>query len=116
MIWWAADTCWWTHNPAHVSKRPDSGIPCDPRGSVLCQTDDVEGFLARAEVNTDQYGKHGIRAFMSAHHQNAHLNGRPWSARSWDSYNAALDRLDLGKSLMELNQSWGRESSSASPV
>src|SRR5262249_15436648 len=109
-IYYAANTCWWTHNPAHLGKLPDSGLPCDPRGSVLFQTEegDAERFPTSAEANLNHYGKHGLRAFMAAHHQNAHLNGRPWSARRWDSYNAVLDRLDLGKQLTQLKSELGK--------
>lgn len=101
-IFYAANTCWWTHDPAHLGRKPDSGLPCDPRGSVLFETEDVEGFLQAAEAHPEHYGKHGLRAFLAAHHQNACLNGRPWSAGSWDSYNSALDRLDLQKAAGEI--------------
>ena len=75
-------------------------LPCDPRGSVLFETDDVEGFLKSAVENYSHYGKHGLRAFMAAHHLNCVLDlttQRPWSGVSWDEYNEALDRLDERK-------------------
>ena len=136
MIYYAARTCWWTHDPAHLSLLPpatedeirrtaenfrltsgrldapleefmerarrahEHRLPCDPRGSVLFQTEDVQGFLNAAASNPQHYGKHGLRAFMAAHHSNAQLSltdPRPWSAESWDEYNAALDRLDERK-------------------
>jgi hypothetical protein len=136
MIFYAARTCWWTHDPTHLSRLPpategeikrtaenfrlNSGrlnspidefmerarrthehrLPCDPRGSVLFQTDDVHGFLNKAAENPEHYGPHGLRAFMAAHHSNCVLSladPRAWSDESWDAYNAALDRLDERK-------------------
>jgi hypothetical protein len=79
-------------------------LPCDPRGSVLFQTDDVQGFLNQAASNPEHYGKHGLRAFMAAHHSNCQRSvndPRPWSAENWDEYNEALDRLDAIKKLKE---------------
>lgn len=133
-IFYAARTCWWTHDPMHLSTLPSSeeeikryaetfrlnsstpdapldeyferarkaarGLPCDPRGSVLFQTDNIEGFLMAAEDNADHYGKHGIRAFMAAHHSNCVISLtdlRPTSGREWQEYNDALDRLDACK-------------------
>lgn len=132
MIFYGANTCWWTHDPAHLGKTksseseirstaesfcrnsstPDasiipyverarrnhgSGLPCDPRGGVLFQTDDIEGFLSSAEENAQHYGRHGLRAFMAAHHANSFLSEqepRPWCSADWDEYNDAIDRLD----------------------
>ena len=132
-IYYAARTCWWTHDPSHLSQMPapteaeihnlaetmraNSGrtdapldefllrarassrhrLPCDPRGSVLFETDNVQGFLDAAERNPEYYGRHELRAFMAAHHSNCQRaldDPRPWSAESWDEYNDALDRLD----------------------
>lgn len=98
MIFYAANTCWWTHDPAHLGTLPGKHpLPCDPRGSVLFQTDDIEGFLKAAENNLTHYGKHGLRAFMAAHHLNCVVSlsdQRATSAEGWDEYNDALDRLD----------------------
>lgn len=140
MIWYAANTCWWTHDPKHLSTLPISeadirrsaemlransstpnapigsfmerarrahgrGLPCDPRGSVLFQTDDAAGFLKAAELHGSHYGRHGIRAFMAAHHQNCVLtlvDERPWSGASWDEYNDALDRLDTRELIVRM--------------
>jgi hypothetical protein len=153
MIFYGANTCWWTHDPRHLSQTPPASeaevrsiaetfrlnsdrkdapleeflerarrssahrLPCDPRGGMLFQTDDVEGFLNAAVQNATHYGKHELRAFMAAHHQNCILsldNPRPWCAREWQSYNDALDRLDQVKLLKELipekKTPWGKES------
>ena len=132
-IWYAARTCWWTHDPAHLSTLPPTwtelaefaknlsekrraagepvgdlftdarnmyrGLPCDPRGSVLMMTrkGDGEGFLKAAERSSAHYGKHGLRAFMAAHHRNcieSSTSPRPWSATDYDEYNDAIDRFD----------------------
>ncbi len=94
MIFYSATTCWWTHDPAHLGKTAGGhGLPCDPRGGVLFQTEDVEGFLRCAEQGPDHYGKHGLRAFMAAHHLNclhSEEDPRPWCMRTWDEYNEVL--------------------------
>jgi hypothetical protein len=115
MIYYGARTCWWTHDPNHlcntgqqkanvvgaggtirqvVSKQ---GLPCDPRGGVLFQTDDIEGFLRAAEEHAEAYGRHGLRAFMAAHHENCQVSltdDRRTCGVEWADYNDALDRLD----------------------
>ena len=96
MIYYGAATCWWTHDPAHLDILPD-GIPCDPRGGILFETDKVEDFLKQAEANSEYYGKHGMDAFIAAHHLNCIVRdgpnkGRPSCDVSWDAYNEAIDR------------------------
>lgn len=74
-------------------------LPCDPRGAILMQSD-LQGFLGGARKSVEQYGKHGLRAFMAAHHSNSQFSltdPRPWAESSWDAYNEALDRLDERK-------------------
>lgn len=93
-IYYSAQTCWWTHDPAHLCKCPDSGLPCDPRGGVLFQTNDIETFLQSAEKNNEHYGVHGIKAFEAAHHLNtvvSSIDGRSTCFQSWDDYNQILD-------------------------
>ncbi len=94
-IYYAVNSCWWTHRAEDLATRTDNGLPCGPRGSVLMETGDVEGFLALAEDNPEHYGKHGSDAFMAAHQDNCVLRGteKPWSAQGWQAYNDALDRL-----------------------
>lgn len=138
MIYYAARTCWWTHDPKHLSTLPPSesdiqhyaeifrlnsstpdapieefmerarkaakGLPCDPRGSVLFQTESVEKFVITAKLKSAHYGKHGIRAFLAAHHLNCVVglfDKRPTSGTSWQEYNDALDRLDERKKALE---------------
>lgn len=109
-IYYGANTCWWTHDPKHLSTVGEiqgSGargvsLPCDPRGGMLFETDDVAGFIAAARTKADAYGRHGLRAFMAAHHLNCIKSlddPRPWCERGWGAYNEALDRLDLRKSV-----------------
>lgn len=96
-IYYGANTCWWTHDPKHLRRLPPTrhGLPCDPRGGMLFETDNVEKFLSCAEAATEHYGRHGLRAFIAAHHDNCRTeDGRPWCAESWEHYNAAIDRLD----------------------
>lgn len=99
-IYYSSRTCWWTHDPAHLCRHPQAGIPCDPRGAPLFETDDAEGFLRRAEQIPEHYGRHGLRAFMAAHHLNAVVGVsdlRATCGTEWEEYNAALDRLDARK-------------------
>lgn len=95
MIWETADT----QPPYRV---PGGSVPCDPRGSVLLQTDDPHAFIAPAESNPSHYGKHGLRAFVAAYHGNVVVEkgGRflPTSLDSWDAYEAAIDAYDDDKS------------------
>jgi len=98
MIFYSAGTCWWTHDPLHLGTNA-SGLPCDPRDGVLFQTEDVEGFLKAAVENPGHYGRHGLRAFVAAHHLNCQLSeddSRAWCMPTWDEYNEALDILDAG--------------------
>lgn len=138
MIYYAARTCWWTHDPKHLSTLPPSesdikhyaeifrlnsstpdapldefmerarkaatGLPCDPRGSVLFQTEHVEAFIQTAKEKSEHYGKHGIRAFLAAHHLNCVVglfDKRPTSGVHWDEYNKGIDRLDERKKALE---------------
>lgn len=111
MIFYAVHTCWWTHKAEDLSRLPpqefklhqpggedktikSEGLPCDPRGSVLLQTDKPEDFIEEAKKYPSYYGKHGLDAFMAAHHDNCYLSRRDprhWSFRGWDAYNEAID-------------------------
>jgi len=117
MIYYASHTCWWTHDPGDLWKlitrangkvaqgtqliAPDDPtpygvltIPSDPRGSVLFQTDDVEGFLRAAEEHPTHYGKYGLKALVAAHAKNCvdDVTGRPWSSPNWEDYNLTLEQ------------------------
>lgn len=102
MIYYGANTCWWTHDPMHLGRTAgEYSLPCDPRGGVLFQTEHVEGFLKAAEDSATHYGKHGLRAFIASHYLNCVLDLqtlRPWAGTTWNEYNEAIDRLDLRKS------------------
>ena len=89
-IYYGVNTCWWTHRPEYLYR--EGGLPCDPRGGMLMQTDDPEAFLKAAEDNPEAYGKHGITAFEAALMGNVTApNGRPTCYKTWDEYNAAID-------------------------
>lgn len=103
MIFYGANTCWWTHDPSHLCKHP-SGLPCDPRGGMLFETDQVDKFLDAAEASPEHYGRHGLRAFEAAHHLNMRVGIRDHRStcfREWEEYNAAIDEflLHTGKAL-----------------
>ncbi len=116
-VYYAARTCWWTvdagdlYRMAEVLPPPPAGsqaaaalatirksqssapsLPCDPRGSVLMMTDDVEGFLqaAIAAAPSGVYGAYGLAAFMAAYHGNVSIEGKPTSLASWEEYNELL--------------------------
>lgn len=98
MIFYATATCWWTANPDDLYHHQPSGLPCDPRGCTLFQTDDIEGFLQAAEGTPGHYGKHGLAAFILAYHGNVvTADGRPTSFRKWESYDRLLDSQNTGK-------------------
>ena len=96
-IFYGALTCWWTHDPAHLSNTRDfpgmrGDLPCDPRGGMLFETNDVEGFLKAAEDGATHYGEYGILTFLAAHHLNCvDTDGNHWSYSSWEPYTALLD-------------------------
>ena len=100
IIFYAVGTCWWTHRRIDLHRHRDSGLPCDPRGSMLWQTDEAIAFLEQSRQNVEHYGKWGLRTFMAAHHLNCVVSGSglkkfiPTSMCGWDKYNAALDRAD----------------------
>jgi len=63
---------------------------------MLFETDDVSGFLNSAVANSGHYGKHGLRAFMAAHHDNCQVSEtdeRRTCLETWGQYNDALDAL-----------------------
>lgn len=97
MIYYAVGTCWWSHIPETLYRHPENGLPCDPRGSVLLQTDAPLAWIEQAEANPEHYGRHGLRAFMAAHALNCQRgpeDHRPWSLGTWEAYNDLLDELD----------------------
>jgi len=103
IVFYSAKTCWWTSdpndlccphgNPMRTCPAGDGdGIPLDPSGSPLFQTDDVEGFLKSAEEAPEHYGRHGLRAFILAYHGNVlSEDGLPRCSSKWEMYNDLLD-------------------------
>jgi len=99
-IFYGVNTCWWTHRESDLYRHPECGLPCDPRGGMLMQTDNADEFLRQAEAHPEHYGRHGLRAFMAAHHQNC-ITGDggprhlwPTCLQTWEEYNALLDALE----------------------
>ena len=90
MIFYGANTCWWTHRAEDLRQvfptGGPPGLPCDPLGGMLMQTDDIDGFLSSAQEKVEHYGKHGIDAFLAAHHSSG-----IGPFRGWEKYNEALD-------------------------
>jgi len=121
-IWYAVRTCWWTHKPEDVREATiiagggeKGGIPLDPSGCPLMFAEGkAKDFLDSAARNPQAYGKHGLRAFMAAHHRNAFENsskllggketGKPTSAKTWDECNAAIDRYDARQGTSPFNE------------
>ena len=93
-LYFAPNTFWWTHDPAHLSA-------AHLRGQHIIR--DGETFLKAAEYNPSQFGRHGLRAFLAAHHQNCYVSFDDLthtSAQTWGEYNDALDRLDELKNIL----------------
>lgn len=63
--------------------------PMDIAGSPIMVTDDVGEWIKGAENNVKHFGKHGITAFMMAHHKNC-LNV---AFKDIQVYNDLIDKL-----------------------
>lgn len=92
MIFYGAVTPWWTCKSYDLIKLP-SGIPCDPLGGVLFQTNKIEAFMKSATENPSHYGKYGIKTFMLAHHGNVLVKNtkQATALKNWDEYNKLID-------------------------
>ena len=116
--YYAARTCWWTDDPNHLYTLPpqnidivkgdavkrvkSTGLPCDPRGSVLMMAP-IQDFIAAAEnavaKGEHPYGAHGLLAFEAAYHGNCvtglgneqYPDGLPTSEIGWVEYSKLLD-------------------------
>lgn len=64
-------------------------IPLDPTGSPLYMTDNPLDFIKKSEGRPGHFGRHGIKAFLMAHHQNTKVHGL-----NWNFYNQMLDQLN----------------------
>ena len=112
-IYYGASTCWWTHDSDQLCVfEKENAIPRDPRGGVLLETDDADGFLQAAVEEEDHYGAHGLDAFIAAHHMNCRVGSdddRSTCFESWDEYNDAIDRTfsyDLTAALATTRHLW----------
>jgi len=94
-IFYGARTCWWTVDPKDLYTN-DAGLPVDPLGGVLFETENVRKFLLLAENNTKHYGKFGLRTFLAAYHGNCVVkeSGLPTSFPEWRFYEAILEYQD----------------------
>jgi hypothetical protein len=89
---YGAQSCWWAVGPPRY-KSPITGIPVDPIGGVLFETNDPMGFIEAAEKAPDHYGENGLDAFVAAYHGNLVTDrGIPTAFRSWDKYNDILNK------------------------
>jgi hypothetical protein len=97
-------TPWWSlYDPAWMPyTRPDCGLPCDPRGSVLVRYD-LQPFWQAALSNPLHYGSHGIMALVAAFHMNLEVfvpgqnRWRITSLDRWSDYNRLLTDLALSR-------------------
>lgn len=60
--------------------------PLDPDGAPLYINNDPMQFILDSEANAENYGRHGLAAFIKSHHKNS-LQAFP----DWESYNKLLD-------------------------
>ena len=72
----------------HLESHRNHKVPLDPSGSPLMQTDDVVGWVKKAEAKPEHFGRHGLKALMKTHHHNCNR----WCPQSWAAVNAYLDR------------------------
>jgi hypothetical protein len=100
-IFYGMNTCWWTHRAEDLGRifsgNKPAPIPCDPRGGVLLQTEDIEGFFTAATLGASHYGRHGIAAFVAAHNDNCIRSledPSPWCFVNWNEYNDAIDKME----------------------
>jgi len=89
-VYVAVQTTWWNDRPTEC-RRPDSGLPCCPRGSRL-EEQDQHHFLRLAEVDPSYFGKHGLTALEAALHGNIVTDeGRPTAVETWHDVNRLID-------------------------
>lgn len=99
MIYYGMNTCWWGHDSDHLGFLPTpfsgslGGLPCDPRGGVLLQTENWRHWLSASRAKHQAESRFGLARLMAAHHTNSFLNtGMRWCEPSWDRYDEALER------------------------
>jgi len=96
MIYYSTLTCWWTHDRLHLQRHPVSKLPCDPRGAPLYETKHVMEFFRQARLKAREgvYGKHGLDAFIAAHHLNCLISETNRSSTcftTWAEYNQIIN-------------------------
>ena len=60
--------------------------PLDPTGSPLMQIKECMDWVTEAEKKPEHFGRHGLKAFILAHHQNS---VKP--CKTWEEYNLIID-------------------------
>ena len=98
-IYYGVVSCWWTHCASDLCRNLGTGTICDPRGGVVQETSDVEGFLKAAEAGVGHklYGLYGLRTFEAAHHRNCVVapdDLRSTCFQTWREYQEAIARTD----------------------
>lgn len=63
-------------------------IHTDPIGHLITQDNFPERFIAQTIMNPYFFGKHGLKAFMQAHHQNT----KDFFSNKWKAYNEYMDK------------------------
>lgn len=96
VVYYSATTRWWTHDPSHVRRHPETKQLCDPRGEPIHEARNVADFFRRARLNAREsvYGKHGLTAFIAAHNSNCRVSetdARPTCLATWKEYNDIID-------------------------
>lgn len=75
----------------HKRDKNFGGIPMDPSGAPLLQTDDPKKWFELATSDPDVFGVYGLKAFMKVHHQNC--NGIAY--KNWYDVVATLNIMSL---------------------
>ncbi len=94
MIYYSANTVFWTHDPADLVPGP---VPLDIFGSPLFQSEDVKGFLNEEAIklHTHVYGKDPIKTLTACHAQNIE-----W-IKSLDGFNSRMSYKAVAKLIEE---------------
>lgn len=96
-VYYSNKSCWWTHHRGHtwVEVPGQPSVQRCPAGGLIFMERDWEGWLEAAKDNPAHYGRHGLNAFVAAHHANCRRggDGKPFASARWGDYNDALDAL-----------------------
>lgn len=98
LLRYGANTCWWGMDdaPWYNTETDGSGLPCDPRGGMLFETDKPLDFIRAAEQHVagggKAYGKYGLRTFLLALHGCVTTDqGKPTCFQKWAEYEALIE-------------------------